>query len=188
MATYDYNNDQLGDVIESGGGFWSTDRDEILQALQQAGIFAGGDANVEVLGGDDQPTSGDDVAYYTEAPDHPVTLDPSVGAYIFDTNDEVDATLNGSGSEVIVTGGGDDAITSNGSSSDFIYAGDGDNTVSAGAGNDTVVGGDGNDNVATGSGNDTIVVSGGDNAVDGGSGNDQVLAGDGNDTVMGGAG
>ena len=82
MASYNYTQDQLADFVDDSGVFSSSDRDEIIHALQNAGIFSssspsGTDAHVHVLGPDEVPTSGDEVAYYTESPGHPVTLDPA---------------------------------------------------------------------------------------------------------------
>src|SRR3569623_3531361 len=157
MATYDFSQDQLSDLIDGSGVFSSDDRDAIIQALQYVGVFStgsesGADAHTVVVGPDDLPTVDPEVVVVTGAPDGHVNLDPANTAYIFDTIVAVDASLHGTGNHVLVTGGGNDHLVSTGSSSDFIFAGDGDNTVDAGSGNDTVVGGDGNDNFNSGSG------------------------------------
>src|SRR5262249_14355599 len=113
MATYDYSHDQLAGVIDDSGVFSHGERDEILQALQNAGVFsstssAGPDAHVAVLSPDQAPSAGDEVVIYTGAPDHPLELDPNVHAYAFATNDAVTVSIDGMGNDVLVTGGGDD--------------------------------------------------------------------------------
>src|SRR5689334_3168818 len=137
MPTYEFSQGELGDLIEQSPVFNSEDQAAILAALQNAGVFnsggAGGtDATTTVVDPNNIPPGGFEVVVVNGAPEGgaevsafaktasaggtPVDLPSGNTAYIFNTDDAVNATMHGGGNHVIVTGGGDDSFTSSGSS------------------------------------------------------------------------
>src|SRR5262245_50914493 len=99
---YEYTSDQLSYYLDDSGVFNTDDRDEIIQALQHAGLFSpsspgGENTHVEFLNPGDAPADDTETAIYQGAPQNPVTLDPDVDAHIFATDDAVEATLHGTG-------------------------------------------------------------------------------------------
>ena len=176
MPTYDYNESQFGDKLDHSGVFSPGERDAILHAIEDAGVFsssstAGKLINVESLPFGEVPGTGHEATYFEGAPTGPVNIEPGDDHnVIFASDDDLSISIHGDHSSIVATGDGNDVVISDGLSNDSILVGEGDNSVDAGSGNDYVLAGDGNDTINGGAGNDSIHAGGGDDSIFGGSG------------------
>jgi Ca2+-binding RTX toxin-like protein len=92
------------------------------------------------------------------------------------------STINGTGSNDLLTGKDNvnDTINGNGGH-DTLYGLSGDDVLTGSAGNDTLYGGAGNDRLEGGTGGDKLMGEAGNDRLDGGAGNDMLYGGADND-------